>query len=96
MDPKQEATLSYALLADPARADICRALLEAGDVCVPAADVAAAAGLTLRRAGRIFQELLQADIVALTVQDRQVCYSLKARREIRQALGYIEDSGLLS
>jgi DNA-binding transcriptional ArsR family regulator len=96
MDASQESTLTYALLTEPARVGICRALLEAGDDGVPAAELAASLGLSLPRASRVFQELLQADILALTIRDRRVVYSLKARREVREALGYLDSSGLLS
>jgi ArsR family transcriptional regulator len=96
MDYRQEGTLTYALLTSPARVQVCRALLEAGDAGIPAATLAAALGLTMPRAAHLFKELMQADIVMVSVRDRHVIYSLKARREVREALGYLDSSGLLT
>ncbi|AOY91489.1 transcriptional regulator [Cupriavidus sp. USMAA2-4] len=94
--PQPNALLPYALLAVPARLAICRALLEAGEHGLPAAELAAIAGLTLPRATHCFRELLQADVVAVTVHGRQVSYVLKARHAVREALDYLGSSGLLS
>ncbi|SPK69888.1 conserved protein of unknown function [Cupriavidus taiwanensis] len=52
------------------------------------------ARLSLGRAGHVFQELVQADVLALSIQERRVCYVLKARRAVVEALGYIDASGL--
>ncbi|MFS8978742.1 ArsR family transcriptional regulator [Cupriavidus necator] len=90
----QESALTLALMTVPARATICRALLEAGEDGLPAADLARLAGLSLPRAAHVFQELMQAEVVALAIRERQVCYVLKARRAVRDALGYIDGSGL--
>ncbi|GJG93716.1 helix-turn-helix domain-containing protein [Cupriavidus pauculus] len=90
----QESTLTLALLTEPARAAICRALLEAGEDGLPAIALAQVAGVTLRRAAHHFQEMVQADVLALVIRDHQVCYLLKARRAVREALGYVDSSGL--
>lgn len=90
----QESALTLALMTVPARATICRALLEAGEGGLPAAELARLAGLSLPRAAHVFQELMQAEVVALAIRERQVCYVLKARRAVRDALGYIDGSGL--
>ncbi|MGO4306784.1 MULTISPECIES: winged helix-turn-helix domain-containing protein [unclassified Cupriavidus] len=90
----QESALTLALLAVPARAVICRALLEAGEAGLPAVSLAELAGLSLPRATHHFQELVQADVVTLTIRDRRVCYVLKARRAVREALEYVDSSGL--
>lgn len=90
----QESTLTLALLTVPARAAICRALLEAGDEGQPAIALATAAGLTVRRAAHFFQEMVQADVLSLVIRDRQVCYVLKARRVVREALEYVDRSVL--
>ncbi|WP_042884373.1 hypothetical protein [Cupriavidus necator] len=90
----QESALTLALMTEPARATICRALLEAGEDGLPAAELAQLAGLSLPRAAHMFQELMQAEVVALAIRERQVCYVLKARRAVRDALGYIDGSGL--
>ncbi|WP_019448675.1 winged helix-turn-helix domain-containing protein [Cupriavidus sp. BIS7] len=90
----QESALTMALLTVPARAAICRALLEAGEEGLPAVDLAELAGLTLRRATHHFQEMVQAEILALAIRDRRVCYVLKARRSVREALDYVDNSGL--
>ncbi|MGO4331851.1 ArsR/SmtB family transcription factor [Cupriavidus sp. 2TAF22] len=94
METDQESTLTYALLAEPARAAICRALLEAGEEGMPAFDLAGIAGLNLARASHHFRELTQADVLALIIRDRQVIYALKARRAVRMALEYLDASGL--
>ncbi|WP_115681392.1 ArsR family transcriptional regulator [Cupriavidus taiwanensis] len=88
----QESTLTLALMTQPAR--ICRALLDAGEAGLPAADLAQVAQLSLGRAGHVFSELVQADVLALSIQERRVCYVLKARRAVTEALGYIDASGL--
>ncbi|AZG12360.1 MULTISPECIES: ArsR family transcriptional regulator [Cupriavidus] len=90
----QESTLTLALLTVPARAAICRALLEAGDDGLPAVVLAKASGVTLRRAAHHFQEMVQAEVLALAIRDREVCYVLKARRAVREALDYVDRSGL--
>jgi hypothetical protein len=90
----QESALTLALMTNPALAAICRALLEAGEQGLPAADLARRARLSLPRAAHMFQELMQAEVVALSIRERQVCYVLKARRAVREALGYIDSSGL--
>ncbi|SOY86480.1 conserved protein of unknown function [Cupriavidus taiwanensis] len=90
----QESTLTLALMTEPARVRICRALLEAGEAGLPATDLAQLARLSLGRAGHVFSELVQADVLALSIQDRRVCYVLKARRAVIEALGYIDASGL--
>ncbi|MBB1635214.1 MULTISPECIES: winged helix-turn-helix domain-containing protein [Cupriavidus] len=95
METDQESTLTYALLTVPARAAICRALLEAGEAGMPAFDLAGVAGLSLPRASHHFNELMQADVLALVVRDRQVIYVLKARRAVSLALEYLDSSGLL-
>lgn len=90
----QESTLTLALLTVPARAAICRALLDAGDEGLPATALATQAGLSLRRAAHCFQEMVQAEVLALVIRDRNVCYVLKARRAVREALEYVDRSGL--
>ena len=90
----QESALIMALLTVPARAAICRALLEASEEGLPAVHLAELAGLTLRRATHHFQEMVQTGILALAIRDRQVCYTLKARRAVREALDYVDNSGL--
>jgi len=90
----QESTLALALLTVPARAAICHALLEAGDDGLPAMALVEVSGLTHKHAAHCFQEMVQADLLALVVRERQVCYVLKARRAVREALGYIDSSGL--
>jgi len=90
----QESALTFALMTEPARVAVCRALLQAGEEGMPATDLAQIAGLTLPRAGHLFQELMQAGVVALSIRERRVCYVLKARREVTEALGYIDASGL--
>ncbi len=90
----QESALTLALLTVPARATICRALLAAGDEGLPAVALAEEAGLPLRRAIHHFQEMVQAEVLAVIVRDRQVCYVLKARRAVREALAYVDSSGL--
>ncbi|WP_427312696.1 ArsR family transcriptional regulator [Cupriavidus sp. H39] len=90
----QEGALTLALMTQPARATICRALLEAGEAGLPAADLARLVALSLPRAAHLFQELLQAEVVALSIRERQVCYVLKARRQVREALSYIDSGGL--
>lgn len=96
MDNRHESTLTYALLTQPARAALCRALLDAGEDGLPAGDLAASLGLAMPRATRMFKELTQAGVIALSVRDKRVIYTLVARREIREALGYLDSSGLLS
>ncbi|MGY8526177.1 ArsR family transcriptional regulator [Paracidovorax citrulli] len=85
------------LLAQPEHAFICRALLMAGEDGMPAAELAGRVGLSLGRAARVFEALLKADVLALSVQDRKVCYRLRARAEIDRALramaGGKSDSG---
>lgn len=90
----QESALTLALLTVPVRAAICRALLEAGEDGLPAVALAELAGLTLRRATHHFQEMAQAEVLALVIRERQVCYVLKARRAVREALDYVDSSGL--
>ncbi|RZT42938.1 hypothetical protein EV147_1984 [Cupriavidus agavae] len=90
----QESTLALALLTVPARAAICRALLAAGDEGLPAASLAQEAGLTLRRAAHCFQEMTQANLLVLVIRNHEVCYVLKARKAVREALGYVDSSGL--
>ncbi|MBP0629546.1 MULTISPECIES: hypothetical protein [unclassified Cupriavidus] len=90
----QESTLTLALMTEPARARVCRALLDAGENGLPAADLAHIAQVSLARAGHLFQELVQADVLALSIQERKVCYVLKARRAVTEALGHIDASGL--
>ncbi|KWR87480.1 hypothetical protein [Cupriavidus sp. IDO] len=90
----QESALTLALMTEPARATICRALLEAGEEGLPAAILAQLAGLSLPRAAHLFQELAQAEVVTLAIRERQVCYVIKARRAVREALDYIDSSGL--
>ncbi|MCA3187582.1 MULTISPECIES: ArsR family transcriptional regulator [unclassified Cupriavidus] len=90
----QESTLTLALLTVPARAAICRALLEAGDECLPAIALVEASGVTMRRAAHHFQEMVQAEVLALVIRDHQVCYTLKARRAVREALEFVDRSGL--
>jgi hypothetical protein len=90
----QESALTFALLAVPARSAICRALLEAGDDGLPADQLAQLAGLTLHRAAHHFSEMVQAEVLVLVIRDRRVGYVLKARREVREALGYLDSSGL--
>lgn len=90
----QESTLTLALLTVPARATICRALLAAGEDGLPAVTLAGEAGLTLRRAAHHFQEMVQAEVLAMVIRERQVCYVLKARRAVREALDYVDSSGL--
>lgn len=96
METRQDttSTLTFALLTEPARVAICRALLAAGDDGMAATDLAAAAGLSLARAVRHFQELMQADVVALNIRDRRVCYVLKSRPMVREALEFVASSGL--
>ncbi|WP_420995500.1 ArsR/SmtB family transcription factor [Cupriavidus sp. 30B13] len=94
METDQESTLTYALLTVPARAAICRALLEAGEEGMPACDLAGVAGLNLARASHHFRELTQADVLALIIRDRQVVYALKARRAVRMALEYLDSGGM--
>ncbi|SPD45747.1 protein of unknown function [Cupriavidus neocaledonicus] len=53
----QESTLTLALMTEPARVRICRALLEAGEAGLPATDLAQVARLSLGRAGHVFSEL---------------------------------------
>jgi len=93
---QSSSLLPYALLAVPARMAICRALLEAGERGLPARELAAIAGLSLPRATHYFRELLQAEVVAVAVYERQVSYVLKARHAVREALDYLDSSGLLS
>jgi len=38
--------------------------------------------------------MVQADVLSLVIRDRQVCYVLKARRAVREALEYVDRSGL--
>ena len=94
METDQESTRTYALLAEQARAAICRALLDAGDAGMPASELAVVAGLSLPRASHHFQELTQADVLALIIRDRQVIYALKARRAVSLALEHLDSSGL--
>lgn len=94
METDQESTLTYALLAVPARAAICRALLDAGEPGMPAADLAVVAGLNLPRATHHFREMMQAGLLTLIIRDRQVIYALKARRAVSLALEYLDSSGL--
>jgi len=95
METQESAlNLTVALLAVPARAAICRALLEAGEEGLPAVDLAEQAGVTLRRAAHHFQEMVQAGILTLAIRDHRVCYVLKARRAVREALDYVDNSGL--
>ena len=90
----QESALIMALLTTPVRVTICRALLEAGEEGMSAAELAELAGLTLHHAAHHFQEMTQAEILALAIRDRRVCYTLKARVAVREALGYVDSSGL--
>ncbi|WP_454765513.1 winged helix-turn-helix domain-containing protein [Cupriavidus campinensis] len=90
----QESALTLALLAVPVRAVICRVLLEAGEDGLPAVDLARLTGLTLPRAAHHFQEMVQAGVLAMAIRERHVCYVLKARRAVREALGYLDSSGL--
>ncbi len=94
METDQASTLTYALMAVPARAAICRALLEAGEAGMPAFDLAAIAGLSLPRASHYFKELMQADVLSLSIRDRQVIYVLKARRAVSLALAYLDGGGM--
>ncbi|ABF07488.1 ArsR family transcriptional regulator, arsenate/arsenite/antimonite-responsive transcriptional repressor [Cupriavidus metallidurans] len=90
----QESALVLALLTAPVRVTICRALLEAGEEGMSAAELAELAGLTLRHAAHHFQEMTQGEILALAIRDRRVCYTLKARVAVREALGYVDASGM--
>ena len=90
----QESALTLALMAVPQRAVICRALLDAGDDGLPADRLAQLTGLNLHRAAHYFREMVQAGVLAIAIRDRRVCYVLKARREVREALGYLDTSGL--
>ncbi|CAG2135668.1 helix-turn-helix domain-containing protein [Cupriavidus numazuensis] len=90
----QESALTMALMTEPARVKICRALLQAGEDGLPASDLAQLAGLPIKRAGHMFEEMLQADLIVLSIRDRRVCYVLKARLAVTAALGYIDASGL--
>jgi hypothetical protein len=38
--------------------------------------------------------MVQAEVLVLVIRDRRVGYVLKARREVREALGYLDSSGL--
>ncbi|MBY4895522.1 ArsR family transcriptional regulator [Cupriavidus sp. AU9028] len=74
------------LLAQPENAFVCRTLLLAGEDGLPAAELAGRVGLSLGRAARVFEALLQANVLALSVRDRKVCYRLRASAEIDRAL----------
>jgi hypothetical protein len=90
----QESTLIFALLSDPSRATICRALLEAGERGLPAADLASLAGLRLSRAAHVFRELTQEGVIAPRIENRSVCYVMQSRLAVAEVLGYIDASGL--
>ncbi len=96
METQQEttSTLTLALLTEPARVTILRALLEAGDEGMAAADLATLAGLSLPRAAHCFQELTQVGVLALAIRERRVCYVLKDRPMVREALDLVRSSGL--
>ncbi len=76
-----------AVLRDDSGATLRRALL-AGEDGLPAAALAQLAGLSLPRAAHMFQELMQAEVVALSIRERQVCYVLRpgARCAMRWAI----------